>query len=529
MEKKKKSLKNEETKNEESVNGEIKEEKTAQEETGGGDYREEMEELARIFKEELQKAVQDSQEAAEIDDLDKIEVEGYDPKAVSLDESRQPAQESELCECCGERPRGTKKNPDSVFCEQCEAILEKYPYDWKGIVAVVAMLGIVITALVYFASQVPLFSKMKLGDSALAENKVYTAMTKYDEAVNCIDEEDLSDYYGLFAKRIKAEYKLIDMSTALSECEEYIPESVMKLPSFRGISKIYDEIRIMQGSAFVIQDALAEYETVEFDEIVSALDALSGKKIYEKNGSYYPETDTEYTPDGSEFVFVCDEGWLNLYRYSAAIYSEQDEELLIDYLEKAADGSEYLQRLVYPLLASTYVGTGNYDKAESLALTIKEHNAEGVDYYMIKSMLARYRDSDYEAGIKYCDEGLDMLSSLANGEDIMQQLGYILSIQKSLNLVMQAEQLSGSARTDKLKEALDFAGDAYSYSGTVQARDFYAIVSLAVDNTEVYDALSEEIEEYGDDSIAFSDHVTDYKDGKISLTEIAMSGRYDLQ
>ena len=118
------------------------------------DYREEMEELARIFKEELDKAVQDAEDAAQIDDLDTMEVEGYNPKELSLDESKKPAaplSEDMLCECCGERPRGTKKNPDSVFCEDCEAILEKYPYDWKGILAIVVVLGIVISAFILFA------------------------------------------------------------------------------------------------------------------------------------------------------------------------------------------------------------------------------------------------------------------------------------------------------------------------------------------------------------------------------------------
>ena len=49
-----------------------------------------------------------------------------------------------LCDCCGERPRGTKKNPDSIFCEECEAILEKYPYDWKGLVTIILVLGVLL-------------------------------------------------------------------------------------------------------------------------------------------------------------------------------------------------------------------------------------------------------------------------------------------------------------------------------------------------------------------------------------------------
>ena len=28
--------------------------------------------------------------------------------------------EAELCECCGEKRRGTKADPDSPYCEECD-------------------------------------------------------------------------------------------------------------------------------------------------------------------------------------------------------------------------------------------------------------------------------------------------------------------------------------------------------------------------------------------------------------------------
>lgn len=496
------------------------------------DYREEMEELARIFKEELDKAVQDAEDAAQIDDLDTIEVEGYNPKELSLDESKKPAaplSEDMLCECCGERPRGTKKNPDSVFCEDCEAILEKYPYDWKGILAIVVVLGIVISAFILFASNVPLFSKMKLGDKALTEKKLYTAMTKYDEAVSCINEEDLSQYYGLFAKRVKAEYMLLDMSTALAECNEYLPDSVIKLPSFKETRELTADIDEMYASAYSIQNHLADFAASDYEGIIKRLDSLSGKKIYEKNGQYHDETEEDYTPDGTETVYTYNDGWLNLYKYSAARVAEKDEAELITHLEKTAENSDYLKRLVLPLLASTCVGAGNYEKAEAFLEEIKLQNSESPDCYMIQSMLYRYRDKDYENGLKICDEGLNMLYSLTNGGEIYDQLGYILLTQASLNLIMQAEALTGSQRTDKLDEAFQAANQAASLSSLAEARDLYIILGLALDNTEPYDTAAEEIEMYGDDAIPFSDDVKNYKDGKITLSEIAMSGRYDLQ
>ena len=122
-----------------------------------------------------------------------------------------------------------------------------------------------------------------------------------------------------------------------------------------------------------------------------------------------------------------------------------------------------------------------------------------------------------------------MLYSLTNGGEVYDQLGYILLMQASLNLVMQAESLTGTQRTDKLDEAFQAANQAASLSSLAEARDLHVILGLALNNTEPYDAISEEIEMYGDDAIPFSEDVANFKDGKITLSEIAMSGRYDLQ
>ena len=56
----------------------------------------------------------------------------------------------------------------------------------------------------------------------------------------------------------------------------------------------------------------------------------------------------------------------------------------------------------------------------------------------------------------------------------------------------------------------------------------YAILAYATGDKEAFNALELEIDSYGNDSIAFTSDVADFKSGKISLKEIAESGRYDL-
>ena len=489
-----------------------------------GDYREEMEELARVFKEELDKAIKDAEEAAVMDDIENIEVEGYDPKALSRD-SKNTAEKEDLCEFCGERPRGTEKNPNSPFCSECEGLLEKYPYDYRGIVGLVITVGVALCALFLFAINLPVFANMKQGDKALNDGRLYTALAKYENAIYAADGAE-TDMYNLYAKRATAEYLLLDMSSALVDIEENIPESVRKLPTFGRIRAMFEDTAVMQVSAAAIQNHLDDILTISdenYDEIIARLDSLSGKKIYEKDGAIYDETDEDYTPDGTEKVYIYDEGWLNIYKYSAAQYCEKDDETVITYLEKAAENSEYLDRLVSPLLAATYVGTGNYEKGAELAEKIRKHNAEGTDYYLITSMLYRYRDKDFKKGVDICDEGLNMVKNLVGGDELVVQIGYYLSMQKALNYIMMNDLESAY---EAATECFEYQNSAYNL--TVQARDMYAMLAIATGDKETFALLEEEIAEYGDESIEFSRDVTDYRDGKITLQELAQSGGYDL-
>lgn len=486
-------------------------------------YRDEMDELVRIFKEELDKAREEAEDEEEFD-VDSIEIEGYDPKSVSLDEKRKVLVDFDNnCECCGERPRGTKKNPDSVFCEECEAILEKYPYDWKGLVSVIVVLGVLILGLINFAIDTPAFSYMKNGDKQFKANNIYSAVSDYDMAEACIEEGVRTDYKKLYAKQILAGYKAADMEVVMNALP-YFDEDTLKRIAFKDIAGIDEEIKVMQATMMVIQQHIETFSADEYDKIIAALDSLSGKKIYEKNGAFYDEMNTEYTPDGTEKVYICDESWLNIYKYAAAQANGKDDAVMIEYLEKSLGYTEYVDRIWTTVLASAYVGTEQFDKAEALVEEIKTSNNEGVDDNLIMSMLYRYRDKDYQRAVDTCVEGLNSLAALEDGYNLVAEIGYTLSMQKTLNLIMLG----------KYTEAYESAEECCTYQmdsiGTTdsQSRDLWAILALATQNNEKYKEFESEIKESGEYGVPFSKDVTDYKDGKITLEEIVMSGRYDL-
>lgn len=484
-------------------------------------YRDEMDELVRIFKEELSKAQEEAEENEDFD-VDNIEVEGYDPKTVSLDEKRKVIVDFDNnCECCGERPRGTKKNPDSVFCEECEAILEKYPYDWKGLVSVVVILAVLILGVINFAIDTPAFSYMKNGDNNLKENKLYSAVSDYDMAEDCIEEELRENYKELQAKKVVAAYKAMNMDV-VTDGMSYFNDSTLNLLAFRDVKNINHEMGIMQGTMTIIQKYIADFDADEYDKIIAALDSLSGKKIYEKNGSFYDEA--EYTPNGIEKTYIADEGWLNIYKYAAAQSSEKSEAVMIEYLEKALGHTEYVDRVWTPILASAYIGTGQYDKAEALVKNIKEMNAEGTDDNLIMSMIYRYRDKNYQRAVDTCVDGLNNLAALEDGYDLVAQIGYTLSMQKTLNLIMLGKYTDAY---ESAEECCTYQMDSLETVNS-QSRDILAILALATKNTEAYEELEKEIKDSGEYGIPFSQDVTDYKEGKITLEEIVMSGRYDL-
>lgn len=486
----------------------------------------EMEELAKVFKEELEKAKQESEGLA--DGLENLQVEGYNPQSVSLGEKTTPILEDELCEYCGERRRGTEKDPNSPYCQECEEILEKYPYDYRGIIAVIVTVCIAVAAIFCFAISVPLFATMKQADKAADGGHLYTAINKYNNAAEFANNLSAKHKcYNLHKKMAIVCFDMVNMNSAISEIADNIPEPVLKLLTFKEVNNILDASEEMQATAMVAQKYIGQYANVTdetYDKIIADLDALSGKKIYISGAEYHDETEKDFTPDGTETVITADEGWLCMYKYAAAQQMNKEPEIIAGYLQEVADSSDYMKTLVGSLLATTYAGMlEDYEKAEEIANYLKEQNSDSPEYHMIMSVIYRHRDKDYAAAQQVCDIGLKMLSGLPNGESYVMQYGYMLQVQQTLNSIMQDQY-------EEAYETIKTAYDNLSMTGglTIQIRDLYAMLALQTKDQKTFDALALEIESYGDESITFTSDVTDYKAGKLTLKEIAESGRYDL-
>ena len=488
------------------------------------EIKDEMEELAKVFKQELDKAKSEAENAD--NGLENLEIEGYNPQTVSR-AKKTPAMEVELCEYCGEKPRGTEKDPNSPYCEDCESVLEKYPYDYRGIIVAILSVCITIAALFFFAINVPVFSSMVQGDRATKDGRLYTAVNKYADAIEYAESISANKkYFNIYRKSALTNYGLVNMNSAIVEIDENIPETVLKLLTFKDLQDILDETERMQASAMVIQNYTNKYAKIDdtnYDKLIAELDNLKGKKIYIRDTEYHDETEKDFTPEDTDIELICDDGWIGMYKYAAAQEAGKDDATIAKFLQEAADSSTYMKTLVSSLLASTYAKMGEYEKAEKLAMELKEINSETPDQYAAMATIYRLRDKDYAKAQQTCDEGLKVLAGLPDGESYIMQYGYILHIQQVLCYIMQDD-------LDSAYEVATVAYDNLSMTGalTIPTRDLYAMLAWATGDKESFEALELEIESYGDASIEFSSDVTDLKTGKVTLKELAESGRYDV-
>ena len=491
------------------------------------DLQQEMEDLAKIFKEELEKAKKENDDLLSIDNL---EVEGYDPKKVS----KKKTEEKEMCEYCGERPRGTEKNPKSPYCKHCEELLEKYPYDYRGVIAALAIFCIMVGAIFCFAINTPIFSMMKKADKALDEGKLYSAITDYELAFEYVSNKDTDHvFYNLHAKRIEASFRIANWTFVSTVADEYMNDTVLKLPMYKETRETVHEVNGMLASSVIIARYVSA-DTIkesEYESAMQKLDSLIGKKVYVKNGKYHEEGEEGFTPTGKEEVYTMDSGWIHLVKYQIAANLEKSSEECAKHLSNAVNISDFMMNTAGFMLAGTYVELKEYAKAEAIAAKLYENNKESPDYFQIMSMIKRYRDKNFEDAIAIADEGLKVLKTTSAGEYLAVQYGHTLRMQRGLNYVMLGKYKEANDIIYECCYLMSQTQTDYSTMISVypETWEICALTALEIGDEEVYKAMEENFmsEQYADKEV-YEANLADYKAGTKSLAQLVESGRYDL-
>lgn len=509
--------------------------------------REEMEELARIFREELGKAKEEAENAENkaetVTDIEALEssyeVEGY---AVTTGEKSNTEPE-EMCECCGERPRGTERDPKSPFCEDCAAIMEKYPYDKKGIVAFICTLAVMLVSIGVFIEITPVFVNLFRGNEALSEKRLYSALSYYSLAETAIAEKNdngknfnaknlrnseifLFNEFG-FDQLVESKFNNAPMLNAIALIEDNYDVNHI---TNKKIAEIYNKLSGARATVLMLGKYDSELEG-KYDEIINKFESLVGKKIYVtdlkniSDNNLHDELDENYTPTGKEKVFTYDEGWIRFYQY---LYAEMDgkKDDLLMYLEKADSISEDYEVYIGSYLVQRYLDNQEYAKAEQIVKKIGKKNVESPIYYDLLARIYRYRDKNYNAAIEVCESGLKAAGSAYKNDDLTTFAGTYLYLEKALNLIMLKDYEGAYAAIDRGCSAQnDFYGYAFN-----EARDMFAVLALAVGDKDGYDKLAQEVAqnvEYYGEEYDFSSDVYDYKNNKVSIEDLALSGKYD--
>lgn len=529
-----------------SPENEIPENKSSENESSVHD---EMEELARIFREELSKSKEEAEKAENETDSDTAngidalnggyEVEGY---AVTMGEKTN-AEPEEMCECCGERPRGTERDPNSPFCKECAAIMEKYPYDFKGILMLIAVLGTLFVSLITFVQLAPIFSNVYRGKAAYNDKKLYSALSYYSEAESYAIENEISlDFKNLRRNEILLFYEIGDdqwVSNSFQNpaflCALTLIENTYDVEKIgdKKISEIFNNITKARANIFMLGTYESDAETEEdYNRLMAKYESLIGKKIYisdVKNfdsSTVHDDLSDGYKPSDGDIAVDYDEGWVRLFQFDLAERKNKTDDMAL-YIKKAADASTDYEVYSDILFAQFSFDAENYEQAKTLIERIGERNSESVIYHYLLAKLNRLENKNYSAAKEICLTGLETAAASYKSYDLIAYAGSVLSMEKALNLIMLKDYSGAYASAE---EAVSYQNDFYG-STSPYARDLFAILALATNNKEKYDdlasAVAANVEENGEE-YDFSSYVYDYKNNKISLEEIVQSGYFDV-
>ena len=162
--------------------------------------KKELDQLAKVFQEELDKAkAQEIDEESEARDGEEVfGGEGLiqdleDVQTVSHDESEtEEIPEEELCECCGEKRRGTKKNPDSPYCYECEKALRHYPFELLNVIIPLLIIALSLYCCYIFSDNIGIYAAVQQADKYVSEKKLYTASSAYDMAIEKMESGNIN-------------------------------------------------------------------------------------------------------------------------------------------------------------------------------------------------------------------------------------------------------------------------------------------------------------------------------------------------
>ncbi len=474
-------------------------------ESNGQALQDELEDLAKVFQEELDRAKAEAAEVAEngVEDPE-ILIQGLEdiPSSAHTDSATEEViPPDELCECCEEQHRGTVKDSNSPYCDACDAALRHYPFEFLNVLLVLIVLALVFCGGYVFADHTAAFVAVAKADNYVQEHQMYQAMDAYSAAAGQMKSSGINGEL-VYKRQAMAMYQ-IGYVSGLESSTDNIKAWEMQLPHFRNLKKVLDDSKNLSVTLQAVSELVDPYSTtsaaeIPYEDVLGQLDALKTAEVAADTEN------TETTASGYRAQATQYNGAIiSLYKYVLALMCEKDLETQIGFAEEIQRDYPQHVWLYGRLLAELYAKSGR--DIEPICAALTEMNAEDDSVSQARAIALR-RQGKYDEAIALCEERIAAESDMT----------YELYRQECLCYLLKGDY----------QQAYTAANSAYqSSSPSIQLCNTLALAALAAGQDSAFTQVKELLEYNG---LTFSSEVTGYQNGTLTIDNILLEGDYDI-
>ncbi len=469
----------------------------------------ELEDLARVFQEELDRAKAEAAADAEREeDAPGILIQGLDdlPDAAAQAKEaaeEQPEKEKALCECCGERPRGTQKDPDSPYCSVCDEGLRHYPFDFLNVLLALVLLVFVFYGGYQFARHTEVFVKAVEADTLASDKELYSAWNAYIEAQDAMSADRIHGEL-VYKRAIRVMYRLGYMANA-AEAGENINAWELNLPHFRSTKTQLDRAAQFLATGDAAMEILSPYSStlaqdIPYDDVLAELEALKTASPEETTAEDGSTSDSDaYTPQYTGY----NTAMVAFYQYYLALISNQSLETQLGFVEEIQSLEPEETWIYATLLGELYAKTGR--DIEPICAKMLEVNAED-DTPALLRVIALRTAGDYDEAVAQSEAAI--ADGNANASELYRQIGLCFLLQGDYEKAY--EEINEGFQTT---------------NPSIQLINTLALAASAAGEEEAYADLEDLLTSNG---YAVSGDVLAYRAGTCTLESIFTEGDLDV-
>lgn len=459
---------------------------------GEQSLHDELEDLARVFQEELDRAkAQAREDANRTDDAPGILIQSLDDlpdvqREADAEAAPKDGTEETLCECCGERPSGTQKDPDSPYCSVCDEGLRHYPFDFLNVLLALVLLVFVFYGGYQFADHTEVFVRTAQADSLAADNELYSALDAYTQAEEAMSSDRINGEL-VYKRAALTMYKLGYMSNVV-ELGDAVHSWELQLPHFRAMKTALDRAEQFLATGDAATEILSPYmsmsaQEIPYDDVLAQLEALKTAVPEETTAAEGEDTtdDGAYEPQYSGY----NTAMVAFYQYYLALISDQSLETQLGFLEEIRSLEPEETWIYAALLGELYAKTGR--DIEPICTKMLEVNAED-DTPALLRVIALRTAGDYDEAIAQSEAAI--ADNNVNASELYRQIGLCYLLQGDYETAYEKVS-EGFQTTNPSIQLINTMALAASAAGEEDA--YTEVADLLTNNGYV---VSEEVLEY---------------------------------